>query len=1089
MSSLWQEWQGVASVVGSGLLSWSWQAVCLLAATWLVASLVPRARAGFRAGLWLTALVLVPLLPLAAHVTPLPTASLEGLRSRWQTPSLTQASRPAATEEPEAAEEAGTPSADESMPAASTPSVETGPPPVTPVAVVEVETPPATGTGWSWGVAAAGLVLAWVVGAMVMLLRLGVSDGWVRKLLRTTTQPGEAWQAGEVEAGSRKLGVRRAVELQTSELVSVPVTVGILRPVIVLPTSLLSAGDRPIIAHALYHELAHVKRWDALTTVYRRLLEAALFFHPLVWLASRRYELEQEHVCDDWAVAALGSRSAYARSLAGLAEHAVNGRPTPALSFAHRPSVIRQRVTRILEGKGMPKPRLGLPGLLVVGTLALGLLLLATSLTLSNRNAEAAPAEQLSPVAEERAGEEQPLTAEEELRKALERRADLSFSETPLEDVADFLRTMADINVVVHRDLQKVDPSVTLTLKDVKLSTAFFLIAEQAGAEFTLIDSVILFVPKAFEAEVEALRPPLAPATGVGGAQPDLPGDSELKKKLDRPVSFHFSENPLEDVAEFLRTIGDINIVIHRDLQKVDPSVTLTLEDVKLGTALGLIAEQAGAGLALVDSVIMFVPKGLQSEAATWRLLSPGLHPQAEPTELVVDAELRKKLERPVSFDFNEAPLRTVVDFLRQAADINIVVGRDIQEEMPYTGRMHAASVMEALEDVADSVGGEVAIVGSVVQIVPRGTRLESAPEGERPFVLEPRSDVRPGPGVPAQMVLKHDDGTMEGRVSLGASGHFVQFQCPAGKWYLTEVHIFGSRYGTAQPPRDDFTITLCDSEFKTVTYIKKPYSIFQRGDERWYKVPVPPVELPVVEASYVASLPFWLNVAFNPSQTKGVYVGYDSSDQECFSKTGLPDQKPGDIGEKYDWMVRLVVTQDPPKEVSPNLGVWLEPRKAVGPWDQEGLVEIKNDDGESDGKMSMGGSGPAVRFENVPEGATLTRLRTYASRYGSGYDPETTFADYYVFDDEGRMLGTGRIPYALFTYEEQWVDVEVKPVKVPSAFWVLINPQAHQYKGIYTHYDTDIETTHSKSGRIPEEMRDLEKKWDWMIRAYVTTE
>ena len=343
----------------------------------------------------------------------------------------------------------------------------------------------------------------------------------------------------------------------------------------------------------------------------------------------------------------------------------------------------------------------------------------------------------------------------------------------------------------------------------------------------------------------------------------------------------------------------------------------------------------------------------------------------------------------------------------------------------------------------------------------------------------------------PTTMVLKRDDGTMDGKRSLAASGHFVQFQCPPGKWHLTEVQIFGSRYGSVQPPLDKFTITLCDKQFKTIKYIRKPYSIFaERGQLRGHQVPVPPLELPSAKVTDEGTVPapFWINVAFNPSRTKGVYMGYDSSDSECFSRTGLPDQKPGDIKEKYDWMIRLVITDDPPKEVHPNLAQWMEPRKPLVPWDQAGLTELKNEDGESDAMESISGAGPVVRFEGVPEGAKLTRLRMYASRYGSGFDPETTYADYYVYDDEMRIIQTGRISYSLFTHQERWVDVPLKPVKVPAAFSVLINPNAHKYKGIYTHYDTDTPAGFARCGRTPEETWELNwrEPFTWMIRAYV---
>ncbi len=734
MSRLLEGLASTAPGILAGLVWWSLAAAALLATVWLVAGLLPRRDSGLRASLWLAALLLVPVIPVAWRVVPLSLLSVEAPTEWTAEPSIEQGT---ATHAVQATGPAAPADASEQQAPAQSARRQGSP-----------------GRARSAAQVLAIIMLAaWAAGTLVMLARLVVAGRWLRRVWR---EAADVSDPGLLECAltlRRKLGLGRPVDLRVSSDVGTPVTIGPVWAVVIFPDELIGAGDRRLIEHALCHELAHVKRWDAVIALYRRLLEAALFFHPLVRLAGRRHALAQEHVCDDWAVSVLQSRTDYARSLADLAELAVRGPRVPALSLAHRPSVIRDRVTRLVEGSGMAEPRLGLRGVVTVAALSVALMLLASSVRLTRGAVEAAPAGGIVP----------------------------------------------------------------------------------------------------------AVLPALAP---------------------------------------------------------------------------------------------------------------------------------------------------------------------------------------------------------------PR----EAQPE---------------------PVVLKHDDGSMDGKMSLGASGHFVQFQCPPGKWYLTEVQVFGSRYGSVQPPSDQFTITLCDTKFKTVRYIRKPYSIFaERGKWRGYSVPVPPLELPEarVAGDKVEPVPFWINVAFNPSSTKGVYVAYDDSDAECFSKQGLPDQTPEDMSQKYDWMVRLVVTQPPPEKVPPSLGEWLEPRKPLTPWQDAGLTEIKNDDGESDGKLSMSGSGPAVRFGGVPDGAELTRLRMYASRYGSGFDPETTFADYYVFDDEGRLFQTGRIPYALFTYEAQWVDVPLKPVKVPAAFWVLINPNAHQYKGVYTHYDTDVQATHSKQGRIPEELSDLREKWDWMIRAYVKT-
>lgn len=77
-----------------------------------------------------------------------------------------------------------------------------------------------------------------------------------------------------------------------------PVTWGILRPVILVPKS-AEAWDADRLRAALLHEGAHVRRLDY---TWHFLGEFAAAFHwpnPLVWLARRRVRAAQERACDD----------------------------------------------------------------------------------------------------------------------------------------------------------------------------------------------------------------------------------------------------------------------------------------------------------------------------------------------------------------------------------------------------------------------------------------------------------------------------------------------------------------------------------------------------------------------------------------------------------------------------------------------------------------------------------------------------------------------------------------------------------------------------------------------------------------------
>jgi hypothetical protein len=112
---------------------------------------------------------------------------------------------------------------------------------------------------------------------------------------------------------------RRPPRLVVGDPAVGPHVVGIARPIIVIPPALL---DEPgLLRAALLHELAHVRRRDALARIIQVFANAVFFFWPVVRLVSRRLDLAREAACDAWALDAGGvSRPAYARLLVRMAQ-------------------------------------------------------------------------------------------------------------------------------------------------------------------------------------------------------------------------------------------------------------------------------------------------------------------------------------------------------------------------------------------------------------------------------------------------------------------------------------------------------------------------------------------------------------------------------------------------------------------------------------------------------------------------------------------------------------------------------------------------------------------------------------------------
>jgi bla regulator protein blaR1 len=79
------------------------------------------------------------------------------------------------------------------------------------------------------------------------------------------------------------------------------VTWGIVYPVVLLPDDADSWPEERR-RFVLVHEMAHVKRLDALTQLAGQLALALFWFDPLMWVANRRMQLEREHACDDYVL-------------------------------------------------------------------------------------------------------------------------------------------------------------------------------------------------------------------------------------------------------------------------------------------------------------------------------------------------------------------------------------------------------------------------------------------------------------------------------------------------------------------------------------------------------------------------------------------------------------------------------------------------------------------------------------------------------------------------------------------------------------------------------------------------------------------
>jgi len=163
---------------------------------------------------------------------------------------------------------------------------------------------------------------------------------------RQLYSPGEEWILRLKELTSC-IGIRTRVSMAESALVKVPLVIGHLKPLILMPVGILSRLSVAEVEAVLLHELAHIRRHDYLVNFIQRITETLLFFNPALLWVSSLMRIEREHCCDDIAIAKTDNPLQFAEALISFKEYSMKPQHY-ALGLFGRKSLLLQRMTRIV---------------------------------------------------------------------------------------------------------------------------------------------------------------------------------------------------------------------------------------------------------------------------------------------------------------------------------------------------------------------------------------------------------------------------------------------------------------------------------------------------------------------------------------------------------------------------------------------------------------------------------------------------------------------------------------------------------------------------------------------------------------------
>lgn len=181
-----------------------------------------------------------------------------------------------------------------------------------------------------------------------------------------------------VQQHAELMGIGKKVQIWVSDFVASPVTVGFLKPMILVPAAAINHLTPQQLEAVLLHELAHIRRYDYLLNLLVNIIRTILYFNPFVSALVKSLEREREKSCDEMVLQFQYNPFQYATALLTL-QQTTREPQTLVLAAGGKKGDLLHRIEHIMGQPAQPVlSTRKVAGLLTIlfGVIALNLVLL-----------------------------------------------------------------------------------------------------------------------------------------------------------------------------------------------------------------------------------------------------------------------------------------------------------------------------------------------------------------------------------------------------------------------------------------------------------------------------------------------------------------------------------------------------------------------------------------------------------------------------------------------------------------------------------------------------------------------------------------
>lgn len=193
------------------------------------------------------------------------------------------------------------------------------------------------------------IVALWLLGIVYFSMRFSWNYWALQRLQKQSSALEDASLLNTTARIQQSLGLRKSIRFCLHPTLHSPLTFGYFRPVVLLPFSLICQTSPTLLEALLRHELIHIRRADFLTNLLLSATQILFFYHPMIWVLSRRIQELREEAYDEAVLDSGCNKLVYAEALLLLQKLNHHKNIPLVMQAQNHPSHFAKRVKQILR--------------------------------------------------------------------------------------------------------------------------------------------------------------------------------------------------------------------------------------------------------------------------------------------------------------------------------------------------------------------------------------------------------------------------------------------------------------------------------------------------------------------------------------------------------------------------------------------------------------------------------------------------------------------------------------------------------------------------------------------------------------------